>query len=82
MQVGTRVRVKSNASGSDAYYAGRKGIVIEFDPTRRWQSPRALLAPDQFVCVHFFPKSKRDNADGSPIDLLDESNLEPISSGT
>ena len=75
MDPGTKVKVKSTASGSDLYYAGRQGIVVVFDPSLPWKDPRALLAPEQFVCVHFVPCNKREQTQGSPMALLDAQNL-------
>lgn len=83
MKIGVRVKVKANASGSDIRYVGREGVVVEFSPTHKWTSPRALLCPNSFVCVHFLPVSAKDRRQGSPIDLMDEANLiitEPKSS--
>lgn len=74
-RIGDKVRVKSNASGSDQRYAGRTGIVARFDPQLPWTSPRALLAPDHFVCVHFMPRTAGEFKRGSPLDLIDENNL-------
>lgn len=78
MTPGTRVRVVSTASGSDAHFAGREGIVKTFDPSLGWTCARALLAPEMFVCVHFLPKGKRELRWGSPMALLDESNLKRL----
>ena len=75
IEIGTKVHVSGVASGSDQRYAGRDGIVVAFDPLLKWRSPRALLAPDQFVCVHFLPKSRRERRDGSPLDLIAYNNL-------
>jgi hypothetical protein len=74
---GRRVKVIATASGSDARWAGRVGVIARFDPTLPWRSPRALLAPEMWACVHFFPKSKREERNGSPMDLLDTSSLSP-----
>jgi hypothetical protein len=74
-----RVRVKATAGGSDASFGGREGIIKHFDPSLGWTSARALLAPEKFVCVHFLPKGKRELRDGSPMALIDESNLERLS---
>ena len=82
MQPGTKVRVKSTASGSDLRFAGRKGIVIDFDPSLRWTGPRALLAPEMFVCVHFYPKSGLEKRRGSPLALLDHNNLSTLTDKT
>jgi hypothetical protein len=79
-QIGMRVKVKATASGSDVHYAGREGVVVNFNPAYRWASPRALLCPEGFVCVHFFPISTRDRVDGSPMELLDGNNLIALAS--
>jgi hypothetical protein len=75
MDLGTRVTVKSNASGTDKRFSGRKGIVVAFDASLPWSSPRALLAPNSFVCVHFLPVNAKERNHGSPMDLLDANNL-------
>ncbi len=75
MKVGARVKVIATVGGSDRRFAGRVGIVVEFDPSLQWTSPRALMMPEQFVCVHFLPVSKTEYRRGSPIDLIHPNNL-------
>ena len=76
MKAGTWIKVKSNASGSDRRYAGREGKVVDFTEALGLTCVRAQLAPDQFVCVHFAPKTKRERETQiTPIALLDSNNL-------
>lgn len=75
MEVGAKVHVKGTADGSDQSYAGRKGIIVEFDPTLPWAAPRALLAPDQFVFVHFLPRTELEKRRGTPIAPIRRENL-------
>lgn len=76
MDIGKRVRVKARAGGgSDNTYAGRTGRVVAFDASLPWTGPRALLAPEQFVCVHLEPKTKLEQKRGSPMVLLSEQSL-------
>ena len=77
MKIGDQVKVKSNASGSDRKYSGRIGVVVQFDPSLPWFDPRALLAPEDFICVHFIPRNDKERRHGSPMSLLDERNLKP-----
>lgn len=74
-KIGQTVKVKSNASGSDRTYAGRRGIVVKFDHSLPWKCPRGQLAPEAFVCVHFIPKTALEMRRGSPIALLHSENL-------
>lgn len=57
MDVGTKVRVKA---ASQQPYAGRVGVVVPFDPSLDWVSPRALLCPEACVFVHLLPKGARE----------------------
>jgi hypothetical protein len=77
MNIGDRVTVISAASGSDRIYTGRCGVVIPFDPALPWTCPRALLAPEQFVCVHLEPRNALERKRGSPVVLLNASSLKP-----
>lgn len=73
MMIGTHVRVKATAS---SFYNGRKGVVVEFDPSLKWSmSPRAQLCPEQCICVHFFPKSGLERRRGSPLAMMFEQEL-------
>src|SRR5258706_3847207 len=40
------------------------------DPSLPWNTPRAFLYPEAFICVHFLPRSKREKTPGSPIALI------------
>lgn len=73
---GTHVIVRAGPrEGSDRDFNGRRGVVVAFDPSLKWTSPRALLAPEQNVCVHFEPKGKREREHGSPMVLIVPHNL-------
>lgn len=77
---GTKVKVRAlSGRGSDAIYSGRIGIVKDFDPSLGWGGPRALLAPEQYICVHFVPRTKTERKDGSPMALLMEESLSILS---
>ena len=78
MQYGSMVRVKSTARGSDRRFAGRKGVVIHFDPSLGWTGPRALLGCKQFVCVHLYPKSGLEKRRGGPIVMFNRDSLTPL----
>lgn len=55
MKIGTKVRIKSASQ-----HAGRVGVVVPFDPSLKWQSPRALLCPENCIFVHLMPKGARE----------------------
>lgn len=57
MEIGTKVRIKAR---SQQTYAGRIGIVVAFDPSLTWASPRALICPESCVFVHLMPKGARE----------------------
>jgi len=78
MTNGARVKVKTTATGSDQVYAGREGIVVDFDASLGWTSPRALLAPDKFICVHLVPRTGLERRRGSPVVLLDANSLQVL----
>lgn len=81
MKIGTKVKVK-NVPDAVSTYVGREGVVVAFDPSLPWQSPRALLAPDQFICVHLYPKTKREKEYGSPLALFGKNELRVLSGST
>lgn len=79
ISVGTKVRVIAKTrGGSDTTYAGRRGVVVEFNPALPWIGARALLAPEQFVCVHFEPRTKLEAKRGSPMALFMEESLKVV----
>lgn len=57
MKAGTKVRIKS---ASQQPHAGRVGVVVPFDPSLKWESPRALLCPENCIFVHLMPKGARE----------------------
>lgn len=76
--LGTWVRVNAT-EGSDVTYNGRVGIVQEPSPELMAASVRGMLGkPDDYVCVHFKPRSKREQKHGSPMALILPENVKEI----
>lgn len=57
MEIGTKVRIKGTGRNP---YAGRIGVVVAFDPSLPWSSPRALLCPEKCIFVQLLPKGARE----------------------